>query len=173
MHIFLLGFMGSGKSHVGKRLAELLNWQFIDLDDYLEAQEGRSINEIFGQHGEDHFRQLEQQYLRAMRDFPEVIVATGGGTPCFFDNLEWMNRHGLTIYLKTPPQILAERLQYGTEQRPLLRGKTFWELKDFIAKKLDERGRFYEGAAVVYEVSEIRQLVAEDLYKNLDQITGH
>lgn len=173
MRIYLIGFMGSGKSHVGKRLAQLLHWQFVDLDDYLEEQEGRTINNIFATDGADAFRQLEQEYLHTSTQWNNTVIATGGGAPCFFDNMQWMNRHGLTIYLQTPAQILAERLQYGTEHRPLLRGKTFWELKDFIEEKLAERTGFYEQAAVIYEVKEVKQKVAEELYREFEQIIGH
>lgn len=165
--------MGSGKSHVGKRLAKMLEWDFIDLDDYLEQQEERSISDIFAQDGADHFRKLEQKYLYEMLQFPKIVVATGGGAPCFFDNLQWMNRVGLTIYLKTPVSILAERLQYGMEHRPLLQGKTYWELKDFIADKLAERSHFYEGASVIYKINDAKQLVAKELHQNFAQIIGH
>lgn len=173
MRIFLIGFMGSGKSHVGKRLAQLLGWDFVDLDDYLEQQEGRSINDIFAQDGADHFRKLEQHYLHKVITHPKIIVATGGGAPCFFDNLQWMNRHGLTIYLNTPISILTERLQYGMEHRPLLQGKTYWELKDFISDKLVERSNYYEGASVIYKINDAKQLVAKELYNNFAQIIGH
>ncbi|MFK7936959.1 MAG: shikimate kinase [Saprospiraceae bacterium] len=173
MRIYLIGFMGSGKSHVGKRLARMLNWQFVDMDEYLEQQEGRTISDIFATDGADEFRRLEQQYLQASTQWDNIVIATGGGAPCFFDNMAWMQRNGLTIYLQTPVQILAERLEYGMEHRPLLRGKTFWELKEFIRDKLAEREAFYMQAAVVYDVKEVKQKVAEELFRELNQIIGH
>lgn len=173
MRIFLIGFMGSGKSYVGKGLAQLLNHPFIDLDDYLEEKEGRSISNIFANEGADTFRILEQKYLYEMEQHPHTVIATGGGAPCFFDNMKWMKGKGLTIYLDTPPSILVERLKNETTHRPLLQNKTTAELTHFIAKKLAERQPYYRQADAIYQVHTAKQEVAVDLFKNLGQLVGH
>lgn len=167
MKIYLIGFMGSGKSHVGKQIAAQMGCLFMDLDDYLEQQEGRSISDIFAIEGEATFRKLEQKYLMELSQLKDVVIATGGGTPCFFDNLEQMKQVGLTIYLKTPVDILVERLRAETAHRPLLAGKTIAELKDFIAVKLEERAAVYENASVIFEVRNSREDVCGLLFSTL------
>jgi len=149
--IYLMGFMGCGKSYLGKQLAQSLGWDFLDMDDFLEANEGLSISQIFAEGGETLFRQLERNYLQATYDFENTVVATGGGAPCFFDNVDWMNTHGLTIYLKTPVSILVDRLKSETNHRPLLAGKTDMELSDFIKTKLAERSPFYQQAQYIFK----------------------
>lgn len=149
--IYLIGFMGCGKSHIGKQLAHSLGWDFLDMDDFLEANEGMSISQIFAEGGESLFRELERNYLQATYDFENTVIATGGGAPCFFDNVDWMNNHGSTIYLKTPVSILVDRLKSETNHRPLLAGKTDSQLKDFISMKLEERSSFYQQARYVFE----------------------
>lgn len=173
MRIFLIGFMGSGKTHVGRGLAALLNTPFIDLDDYLEEKEERSISDIFRTDGADHFRKLEKKYLYDMEQYPHAVIATGGGAPCFFDNIAWMKSKGLTIYLDTPLSILVERLKNETTHRPLLKNKTIAELNDFIEKKLLERHPYYRQADAIYQVHTAKQEVAIDLFKNLGQLIGH
>lgn len=143
--------MGCGKSYIGKRLAQQLGYEFIDMDDYLEAKEGMTISQIFAEGGESLFRKLEQSYLHATYDFEKTIIATGGGAPCFFDNIDWMNQHGQTIYLKTPVSILVNRLKKETAHRPLLADKTDQELEAFITKKLKERSLFYEQASTIFK----------------------
>lgn len=136
---------------MGKQLAEQLQWNFIDLDAYLEAKEGKTISQIFEEGGEKLFRQLERDYLTATGDFEKTVIATGGGCPCFFDNMEWMDVNGQTIYLKTSVPILVERLQAETAHRPLLVGKSKAELTAFIEQKLEERKGYYEQAQVIFE----------------------
>jgi len=160
-NIYLLGFMGCGKSYLGKRLAEHLNWQFLDMDAYLEAKEGKTITQIFAEGGESLFRELEKNYLTATADFDNAVIATGGGCPCFYDNMEWMDVSGRTIYLKTPTSILVERLQAETAHRPLLAGKTKQELTAFIEAKLAERAPIYEQAQVIFEYQTGREGVTE------------
>ena len=135
MIYFLIGFMGSGKSFVGKRLAEKLNCDFVDLDDYLVEKEGLSIAEIFEKYDENYFREKESIYLSHFFDKKNIVLATGGGAPCFFDNMKKMCNNGITIYLYISPTLLFERLSKQKEQRPLLKGKTDDELRDFIFNK--------------------------------------
>ncbi len=143
--------MGCGKSYIGKQLAQSLGWEFLDMDDFLEANEGMSISQIFAEGGESLFRELEQNYLQATIDFENAVIATGGGAPCFFDNIDWMKAHGTTIYLKTPVAILVDRLKSETDHRPLLAKKTDAQLSDFIRTKLTERSSFYQQAQYVFE----------------------
>jgi len=143
--------MGCGKSYIGKGLAEQLGWEFLDMDDFLEANEGMTISQIFAEGGESLFRQLERNYLHATYDFTNTVIATGGGAPCFFDNVDWMNENGQTIYLDTPVSILVERLKSETAHRPLLAGKTDLQLTEFISQKLTERQQFYQQAQHIFE----------------------
>lgn len=163
MRVFLLGFMGSGKSFSGKRLAEKSNMSFIDLDDYIEEKEGKSIREIFEKEGEDYFRKIEKQCLHEMGEKEMTIISTGGGTPCFFDNMKWMNENGLTVFFETSVGILVNRLFDEMQKRPLLKDFSKEELKIFIEKKLAERNPFYHQTQIVYNQYEEGQDVAEDL----------
>lgn len=148
--IYLVGFMGCGKSYMGKAMAQSLGWEFLDMDDFLEANEGMTISQIFAEGGESLFRELEKNYLQATYDFENTVIATGGGAPCFFDNMDWMNANGTTIYLDTPVAVLVERLKKETAHRPLLANKTSAELSEFIQQKLLERAPFYEQASTIF-----------------------
>ncbi len=151
MRIFLLGFMGSGKSYTGVRLAQQLSYPFVDLDNYIEDQQGKSIDQIFEESGEDTFRQNESDALKSMNTFENVVVACGGGTPCFFDNMDWMKKHGTTIFLDLPPTILEKRLLIGMEHRPLIKNlNKKGELLTYIENKLSERKAFYQKADIIY-----------------------
>lgn len=173
MRLFLLGFMGCGKSYSGKRLAEGFGINFLDLDEYLEAKEGRTIREIFEAEGEDYFRIKEKECLQDMAKKESTIISVGGGTPCFFDNMEWMNQHGVTIFLETPVEVLAKRLMQAMENRPLLKGFSKKELTEFIENKLKERNPFYHQAHLFYEQKEEGQDVAGDLKRYLYKIAPH
>ena len=143
MNIFLIGFMGCGKTTWGRKLAAHLGYEFIDLDHVLQDKVGATIAEYFAAHGEESFRQLESSLLKET-DYPEnTIVSTGGGLPCFFDNLQWMNANGKTLYIKLSPKTLADRLENSKTVRPVLQGKKGDELVAFIAEKLAEREGFY------------------------------
>jgi shikimate kinase len=149
MRIFLIGFMGSGKSHVGKRLAQQLSYEFMDADEHLEAQSGTSISDIFATRGEGAFRKLESAALKSLGTKGNCIIATGGGAPCYFDNMEWMNANGVTVYLEVAPSILVERLLPRTANRPLLAGKSATELEAYIKMTLAERDLFYRQAEII------------------------
>jgi shikimate kinase len=147
--IFLIGFMGSGKTTLGRKLAARLGYMFMDLDHVFEAQEGTTIGEYFTKYGEDAFRQLESEVLKK-HPYPEhAIIATGGGLPCFFDNMDWMNAHGRTVYIKLTAKTLADRLQNEKDERPLLRERHGEALVQFIGEKLDEREPFYNKANII------------------------
>ena len=153
-HLFLIGFMGSGKTHWGRILAEKSGCPFLDLDAMIEAGEGKTIAEIFTTIGENGFRVIERDYLRRLAALPPAVVATGGGTPCFFDNMDWMKQHGQTVYLKTPPEVLFERLKSERQQRPLLKDLGDAELRAFIRERLEVREPYYREAEVVMEWGE-------------------
>ncbi|MCJ8211280.1 AAA family ATPase [Mucilaginibacter sp. RS28] len=149
MIIFLVGFMGSGKTTIGRKLASKLNFRFIDLDEQFEWEEATSIAKYFQQHGEEKFRKRESEVLKTTNYPDNCIVSTGGGLPCFFDNMEWMKAHGKVVYIQHNPKTLAQRLEHGKEERPLLHGKTMDELVEFITEKLAEREKYYIQATIV------------------------
>jgi shikimate kinase len=171
--IYLVGFMGSGKSHVGFQLGEQLGLPFLDLDRRIEIEQRKSIGDIFAQEGPERFRQIERQVLHDTCYYPPYVIATGGGAPCFFDNMEWMNRHGLTLFLDVPEDILLERLLLGRAHRPLLLGKSRQELADYIQTTLAARRPYYEQAAVTSLVQTAREDVASRIAQDFGQITGH
>lgn len=146
MKVFLIGFMGCGKSTMGKRLAKKTGYTFIDLDQQLEKAMGMTIGAYFSEYGEAAFRTMESETLQTL-DYPaNAIVATGGGVPCFFDNIEWMNRNGLSVYIEMPPLALAKRLENGKDKRPLLRDLNETQMVEFIKSRLEERDVFYKRA---------------------------
>jgi len=164
--IFLVGFMGCGKTTLGRKLANRLGYAFMDLDHILEAQERITIAEYFAKYGEDAFRKLESEVLK-QTEYPEhAVVSTGGGLPCFFDNMDWMNAHGRTIYIKLSPKTLADRLEKEKEERPLLRHHHGEALVAFIADKLAEREPFYSQAAIVADGLSLTAEKVEDLLKS-------
>jgi shikimate kinase len=149
MNIYLIGFMGSGKSYTGQQLAIALAWPFVDLDTRMEQQEGRSIAQIFEQEGETYFRELEAQTLRGTLADAPAVVSCGGGTPCFHHNMDWINAQGHSVYLQASVRLLASRLKKGQEHRPLIRGLDQEALEQFIASRLAEREVFYQQAQVI------------------------
>ncbi len=149
--IFLIGYMGCGKSTLGRLASAMSGRSFIDLDSYIEGRFHATVKELFEKRGEDGFRKLEQAMLHEVSDFEDVIVACGGGTPCFFDNMEWMNSHGVTVYLDTSPDKLFTRLRRGRHKRPLIAGKTDEELRGFITEALAARMPYYSKAAVIFK----------------------
>jgi shikimate kinase len=146
--IFLIGMMGAGKTTLGRQLASRLGYTFLDLDDLIEQREGRSIAELFEQEGQERFREKEREALEAVvQQYMHVVVATGGGTPCFFDNIDFINRHGTSVFLDVPVEEITQRLSASDlSLRPLLAGKSLEEVNGFIAKILAERRAFYEQA---------------------------
>jgi shikimate kinase len=148
MKIFLIGFMGCGKSKLGKSLSIKTEQPFLDLDDLVEEKYQLSIPEIFAAFGESGFRDREKEVLQSALLSNNMIIATGGGAPCYFDNMAWMNKNGLTIFIDTPTKVLADRLINARVERPLVKGKSLSELIDFIDLKLNERRPYYEQAKI-------------------------
>ena len=147
--IFLTGFMGSGKTHWGRLWAARHHLSFIDLDEAIEQEEQLSIEDIFEKKGEDYFRQKEATILRSMDQYTNAIISCGGGTPCFFDNILWMNAHGLTVLLKASPAYILKNILLQGGKRPLLNKLNQSELLFYIETKLRERNTFYEQAMAV------------------------
>ncbi len=173
MRIFLIGFMGSGKSYTGRRLAEEAAVPFFDLDKLIETREGRSIRAIFEEEGEPYFRERERDALREMARFRNAVISCGGGTPCFHNNMSWMNQQGVTIYLRAPAEVLARRLALEQEQRPLLKGLNKDGLLSFIRSKLEEREPYYMESSIVYEQKSGDEAVAKDLLRHFQSLIGH
>ena len=170
MKLFLIGFMGSGKSHLGKELAKALNYDFIDLDAYLEQREGETITTIFETKGADYFRTVEQKYLKQLASLTQTVIATGGGTPCFFDNIEWINQQGQSVYLNPTVNVLAHRLQSEMGHRPLLAGESKHSLKQFLHNKLKERSAFYEKAHYIIPITAPTQNVTQQIISLINNI---
>lgn len=148
MKIFLIGFMGCGKSTLGKKLAAKLGYTLVDLDHEIEVITKSTVGEYFAAHGEEVFRKLESHTLQN-HDYPaNCVIATGGGTPCYFDNMDWMNEHGITVYIQMTPISLAKRLENGRAKRPLLKDLSAEGVVHFIEGKLKERETFYKRAAL-------------------------
>ncbi|MBR0273856.1 MAG: shikimate kinase [Bacteroidaceae bacterium] len=153
VRIILIGYMGAGKTTVGKALAAALGVPFYDLDWYITMRYRKSVSEIFAERGEEGFRDLERRMLHEAAEFENVVLSCGGGTPCFFDNMEYMNSLADTIYLKAAPDVLAMHLKMGKGKRPLIEGKTPEELEAYIQESLQEREPYYTKAKYTIDVS--------------------
>ncbi len=147
--VFLLGFMGCGKSTLGRHLAKALGWEFIDLDDYFEKKFKTTVPLFFKEFGETGFRDGERAALQDLKSIDKAVIATGGGAPCFFDNMDFMNEHGVTLYMKVSPEVLAQRLSSSKTVRPLVHGKTGDELIAYIEEKLKSREPYYNRASII------------------------
>jgi shikimate kinase len=180
MIVFLLGFMGAGKSHLGRQLAIETGSEYIDLDNLVVEQTGMTINQVFEEHGEGYFRELETKILHkistelnskeinadSLKKEKYYFIGCGGGTPCFNNNMEWMNNHGLTVWLNPSVNVLFSRLKNEKDQRPLLKQLEDDQLMIFIENKLEERKFFYELSAIVLNdndttISKILKLVSD------------
>ena len=137
--------MGAGKTSIGKKLASIFNLEFYDLDDFIEEQTHSSIPFIFNLIGEKGFREIENLILKKfLAEKDSFVLATGGGTPVFFDNMHLLKANGLTIYIKHSPSTIFHRLTNSKKRRPLIMNKTHEELKNFIEKSIQERENFYK-----------------------------
>ncbi len=143
MRIYLIGFMGCGKSTLGKRLAKKLNYSFLDMDKVIEAETGMKVPDIFAKLGEDAFRVLEEKVLRDTATVDNAVIATGGGMPCHFDNMDFMLEHGTTVYIQMEAENLAERIENSHKVRPLVENINGKELIDTIQERLSQREPYY------------------------------
>ena len=151
MKLFLIGFMGSGKSLVGKMLGKQLKTEFLDLDICIEKANNTSVHQIFGTTGQDYFRQLEHEQIKNLDKQAHMIIATGGGTPCYFNNLELMNSMGKTVYLKTETNLLLERIKRDRSNRPLVKDIPPQDLETYVINQLKKREHFYSSANITIE----------------------
>ena len=154
--IFLVGYMGCGKSTLAKRLAQRLGWCRVDTDARIEEIEGASVNDIFRYEGEEHFRRMEREVVEQLIAREEsVVVSTGGGLPTWGDNMERMNEAGLTVYIRRSAEKIASRLSpYGRQKRPKLRGLSDEELVAFMTQNMSERAPWYEQARLILDADE-------------------
>jgi len=149
--IFLLGFMASGKSKLGKRLANNLGLEFLDLDQSIEKEEGSSISEIFNTKGEDYFRRREARKLRQIETNQSMVIALGGGTPCFHDNIKFIQETGTSIYLKLDENRIISRLKDNRSQRPLLADLNQEDLASYVNDELLKRETYYQQADIILD----------------------
>ena len=161
--IFLVGYMGAGKTTLGRALAKELGIQFIDLDGYIEERLCKSVSQIFAEKGEESFREIERRMLHEAGEFENVVISTGGGTPCFFDNIEYMNSQGATVFLDVPVERLFIRLSIARKKRPLIMNKSDEELRSFIAEQLAKRMPHYSKAKqrfIADQLEDVKQIEA-------------
>ena len=151
--IILIGYMGSGKTTVGKALSKETGMMFYDLDWYIESRMRKTVSQIFAEKGEEGFRKIEYNLLHEVAEFEDVIISCGGGTPCFFDNMDYLNQQGDVVYLKATPETLYKHLLMAKVERPLLKDKTPEELIAYITEHLKEREPFYGKARHILDVN--------------------
>jgi shikimate kinase len=161
IRIILIGYMGAGKTTVGKALAKEMGIPFYDLDWYIESRMRKTVAQIFAEVGEEGFRKIERSMLHEVAEFENVVISCGGGTPCFFDNIDYMNQQAETVYLQASPEVLYGHLSMGRTVRPLLVGKSKEELLAFIKEQLQKRDPYYTQAKHVLNV---------DLMENYEKI---
>jgi len=172
VRIILIGYMGAGKTTVGKSFSKELGIPFYDLDWYIESRMRKKIPQIFDERGEEGFRTVERNMLHEVAEFEDVIISCGGGTPCFFDNMDYMNSLADTVYLKASPEVLHKHLLMARVERPLLKGKSEDELLTFIREQLQAREPFYNQAKHIINVDlmdnfEKIQITIDELKKQL------
>lgn len=171
IRIFLIGYMGAGKTTLCKAFARAMGLTFVDLDWYIEERFHKTVGQLFAERGEEDFRQLEKRMLHEVAEFEDVVISTGGGTPCFFDNMDYMNTMGETIFLDVDVKVLFRRLKVAKQQRPLLAQKNDEELMEFIVGALQKRMPFYTKAKQVFNAEKLedRRQIGESVerLKNL------
>ena len=151
--IILIGYMGAGKTTIGKALSKELGVIFYDLDWYIESRMRKTVSQIFAERGEEGFRKIEHNMLHEVAEFEDVIISCGGGTPCFFDNMDYLNQQGQVVYLKADPEVLYKHLMMAKTERPLIKGKSHDELLTFIREQLEKREPFYSKARYTLDVN--------------------
>ena len=168
IRVYLIGYMGVGKTTIGKKLAKHFGVNFIDLDKFIESKYHKTVPEIFAEMGEEGFRQIEQKSLLEVSEIENVIISTGGGTPCFFDNMGVMNRTGTTVYIHALAEELAARLLASKNVRPIIAGKPKDELIPFISTHLEEREKFYNQAKLIFKTKYL--ITKEEVYLTVEGI---
>lgn len=161
--IFLIGYMGAGKTTLGRALAAAIGVEFIDLDCYIEERFRKTVSQIFAEKGEEEFRSIERRMLHEVGEFENVIISTGGGTPCFFDNVEYMNAQGTTVFLDVPLERLFIRLSIARSKRPLIKDKNDDELRTFIGEQLQKRLPHYSKALHTFRADKLEDRTQIDM----------
>lgn len=166
MKIFFVGFMGSGKTHWGRLLSQKLQIPFFDLDEQVVGSEEKSIPEIFEEKGEEYFRMAEKDTLHIITESHDsFVLASGGGTPCYFNNMDYMKKSGTTVWINTPIDILFDRLVMEKQNRPLLKNLSDMQVRGFIIKKFSDRKIYYEQADVIIdEDSKTMEKIVEQIF---------
>ena len=167
--IFLIGYMGAGKTTLGRTLSKVMNLEFIDLDNFIEARYHKTVKEIFAEMGEEGFRQIEHRSLIEVSDYENVVVALGGGTPCFLDNMDIVKRSGISVYPKPTEDVLLRRLIKGKHKRPLLANKNDDEILQVIREQLAWREPYYLRADIVFESSHLENKA--DIVRSAEKLT--
>ena len=171
--IVLIGYMCAGKTTIGKALAKELNRTFYDLDWYIEERFHKKIPQIFAEEGEARFRELEQRMLHEVAEFENIILSCGGGTPCFFDNMEYMNSVAETFYLKASPETLCCHVAMSRGERPLLKGKSPEELRSYIEEQVQLRSAYYEKAHHTIDINVLNTFEKiNDIVKQISEKMG-
>jgi shikimate kinase len=167
MRLFLIGLPGSGKSTIGSDLSQLLGYTLIDTDEEICKKENSNIDDIFKTKGENYFREIERKTLNEVIQHDNSIISTGGGTPCFYDNMEIINKHGVSIFLNVPLEEISHRLlNHANKNRPLILGKSPEQLMDFLKDKIKERSPFYKKATLEFQE---KKLSAKDIVSALKE----
>ena len=146
--IYLVGYMGAGKTTAAKRLASRLGWEVVDTDALFEEKYRISVDDFFQKYDEPLYRKLESEILKSTEGRDNIVISTGGGTACYFDNMEWMNQHGLTVFMQISPKAAVDRVLHSHHKRPLVRGKSEKELMEFVSQHYAARLPFYEQAKI-------------------------
>ena len=147
--IYIVGYMGAGKTTAARRLAHRLGWEVADTDALFEEKYKISVNDFFNKYDEPLYRKLESEVLKATESLENTVISTGGGTACYFDNMDWMNQHGLTVFLRISPQTAVDRVIHSRHKRPLVEGKSEEELTEFVSSHYAARIPFYEQARIM------------------------
>ena len=168
MRLYLIGYMGTGKSTIGRKVAKRANLPFFDTDKMVEEAEGATVADIITYAGEEYFREAERRALEQTAEVENAIISTGGGVPMWGDNQAWISEHGMSVYLKrTPEQILSRLSPHGRQKRPKFRGKSDEELLQFMHEHLAEREPIYEKADMVIDCEEVSD---EEIVEKLSQV---
>ncbi|MEQ1552655.1 MAG: shikimate kinase [Ferruginibacter sp.] len=167
MNFYLIGFMGSGKSYLGSIWAKQNNFTFCDLDTLIEKEENDNIANIFSTNGENYFREKETKILKKTLKFENTIIACGGGAPCFFDNIKWMNENGTTIFLNEGLGHIYYRLAKEKSKRPLIANLTNDELMQFVKEKTKEREPYYTQSKIILTHEHLNENGFSEILKSI------
>lgn len=165
--IYLVGYMGAGKTTAARRLAQRLGWEVADTDDLFEAKYKISVCDFFNKYDEPLYRKLESEVLKETEKLENVVISTGGGTACYFDNMDWMNQHGLTVFLRISQKAVVDRLVHAKRKRPLAEGKSEEELVAFVEQHYTGRLPFYEQARITVKAED---LDLDSLVKQIEEL---